>query len=94
MLIDKRQIIQDFNEWADKKYCLEAVKDNGANLPFVKKQTEKICLEAVKNNGFALPFVIKQTYKICKEAVKQNINAICYIRDKKILLKILDEVEK
>ena len=37
--------------------CLEAVKNNGLNLEYVKNQTKELCLEAVKQNGYALYFV-------------------------------------
>lgn len=37
--------------------CLEAVKENGLALQFVKKQTEEICREAVKQNSEAIQFV-------------------------------------
>ena len=34
--------------------CLEAVKQDGWALQYVKEQTEDICLEAVKQNGCTL----------------------------------------
>ena len=40
-----------------KEDCLEAVKQNGNALPYVKEQSEAICLEAVKQDGNALPYV-------------------------------------
>ena len=33
--------------------CLEAVKQSGYALEYVKEQTPEICLEAVKQNGYA-----------------------------------------
>ena len=47
----KAHTIQLFNKrciWDDKNICLEAVKQNGYVLPYVKNQTEEICLESVK----------------------------------------------
>ena len=44
-------------DWNDPKYCLEAVKQNGHALEYVKEQTPEICLEAVKEDGYALRFV-------------------------------------
>ena len=41
--------------------CLEAVKQNGYALQYVKEQTLEICLEAVKQNGYALQYVKEQT---------------------------------
>jgi hypothetical protein len=37
--------------------ALEAVKQNGYTLQYVKEQSEEICLEAVKANGDALKYV-------------------------------------
>ena len=43
--------------------CLEAVKQYGGALEYVRNQTDDICLEAVKQNGDALIFVKEQTIK-------------------------------
>jgi len=61
--------------------ALEAVKQNGNALRYVKEQTEQICLEAVKQNGDSLQFVKEQTEQICLEAVKQNGNALRYVKE-------------
>jgi len=47
----------EFEQWSTEKFCLEAVKNDGDALRFVKEQNEAICLEAVKNDGDALRFV-------------------------------------
>ena len=47
----------EFEEWSDEKFCLEAVKNDGYALGYVKEQTEEICFEAVKNDGYALGYV-------------------------------------
>ena len=51
------------------KEALEAVKQNGYALQYVKEQTESICLEAVKEDGDALQYVNKsifeQTITVC-----------------------------
>ena len=39
------------------KKALEAVKQNGYALQYVKEQTEEICFEAVKQDGYALQYV-------------------------------------
>ena len=44
---------------------LEAVKQDGWALQYVKEQTPEICLEAVKQDGYALRYVKKQTPEIC-----------------------------
>ena len=46
-----------WNKWSDKERSLEAVKQDGYSLRFVKNQTDEICLEAVKENGDALKYV-------------------------------------
>jgi hypothetical protein len=64
-----------------QKVCLEAVKQNGHALQYVKKQTPELCLEAVKQNGFALQYVKEQTPEICLEAVRQNERALYYVKE-------------
>ena len=59
--------------------CIEAVKNNGMALQFVKNQTPEICLLAVKENGMALQFVINQTHEICLSAVKGNGMALQFV---------------
>jgi hypothetical protein len=63
----------------DKRECLEAVKQNGYALRYVKEQTLEICLEAVKQDGDALQYVKEQTLEICLEAVKQDGCALQYV---------------
>ena len=72
-----------------EKYCLEAVKQDGYTLQFVKNQTEEICLEAVRNDAYALKYVKNQTEKVCLEAVKQNGYALKYIDNQCIIRFIL-----
>ena len=58
---------------------LEAVKQDGLALEFVKEQTTEICLEAVKQDRYALQFVKEQTPEICIEAVKQDRYALQFV---------------
>ena len=44
------------------KEALEAVKNDGYALQYVKDQTESVCLEAVKNNGYALRYVKEEIF--------------------------------
>lgn len=44
-------------DWNNKKECLEAVKENGDALQYVRDQNKEICLEAVKQDGYALRYV-------------------------------------
>ena len=61
--MDYRKIIKEsgfkyelrFN--INKEDALQAVKQNGSALRYVKDQTESVCLEAVKKNGYALQYV-------------------------------------
>ena len=64
--------LQDYKNKYDKlstgksisgKEALEAVKQNGFALQYVKEQTEEICLEAVKQDGYALKFVESHFFK-------------------------------
>ena len=62
---------------------LEAVKQDGYALQYVKEQTQEICIEAVKQDGYALQYVKEQTQEICIEAVKQDGYALEFV-DKSI----------
>ena len=64
---------------------LNAVKQNGFALGYVKDQTPEICMAAVKQNGLALGYVKYQTPEICLTAIKQDINAAKYIKDPEML---------
>ena len=55
-LVTKRNNIIGFNP-DNINECLEAVKQNGFALQYVKEQTPEICLEAVKQNELALRYV-------------------------------------
>ena len=65
----------------DGKEALEAVKQDGDLLQYVKDQTSEICLEAVKRNGDSLQYVKEQTSEICLEAVKQNGYSLRYVKE-------------
>ena len=67
-------------DWTNKKECLEAVKEDGYALRYVKEQTLEICLEAVKENGYALRYVKEQTPEICLEAVKEYGKALRHVK--------------
>lgn len=61
--MDKEAKLLEFDKWLDESYCLEAVRQNGIALRYVRDQTEEICLEAVKRDGYALRYVRdKNTY--------------------------------
>ena len=50
----------EFTKWSNESLCLEAVKQDGDALRYVKDQTEAVCLEAVKENSDALQYVKNQ----------------------------------
>ena len=68
-----------FHKWSTEAVCLEAVKNDGYALRYVKEQTEAVCLEAVKRNGDALQYVKEQTEAVCLEAVKNDGYALQYV---------------
>ena len=49
-------------DWNNEEYCLEAVKENGWVLEYVKNQTEEICLEAVKQELKIIKLVNKKKF--------------------------------
>ena len=72
---------QDSYKYFTEKEAIEAVKQYGDALRYVKEQTETICMEAVKQDGDALQYVRKQTEAVCIEAVKQNGYALKYVNE-------------
>ena len=50
--------------YASELEALEAVKQNGYSLQYVKDQTETICLEAVKQDGYSLRYVKKSVFTL------------------------------
>ena len=68
-------------DWNDPEYCLEAVKQNGYALQYVKEQTPEMCLEAVKEHGNALEYVKEQTPEICLAAVKIDGQALRFVKE-------------
>ena len=81
--------------WYKEKSCLEAVKQDGYALQYVKEQSEAVCLEAVKQDGDALRYVKEQSEAVCLEAVKRNGYALQYVNIKTFGLRIEDfEVKK
>ena len=67
--------------------CMEAVKNNGLALRYIKNKTPEICMKAVKQNDtvFVLEIINNRTIlnysEICMEAVKQNGLALQFIKD-------------
>ena len=70
------------------KLALEAVKNNGYALRYVKDQTEAVALEAVKQNGDALQYVKDQTEAVVLEAVKQDGDALRYVLNFELFMSI------
>ncbi len=60
---------------------LNAVKQNGYLLKYVKNQTPELCLDALKQNGYALRYVKEQTPEICLTAVKRYGHALQYVKE-------------
>ena len=69
----------DIIEYVSEEEAIEAVKEDGDALRYVKDQTEAVCIEAVKRNGDALRYVKDQTEAVCIEAVKRNGDALRYV---------------
>ena len=61
--------------------CLEAVKQTGGALQYIKNPTEEMCLEAVKQTGHALSMIKEPTEEMCLEAVKQTGGALSMIKE-------------
>ena len=73
--------LNDYKEEYDKllhkkslkgKEALEAVKQDGNALQYVKEQTPEICLEAVKQDGYALRYVNENIFTKEPEIIELN----------------------
>jgi hypothetical protein len=75
------QSIQDLEEFFDlnPEIRLDAVKQNGNILKFIRNQSYEICLSAVKSRGSALKYVKIQNSVICLEAVKEDPKMLEYV---------------
>ena len=87
--MDLQEFLRTFNasesdiiEYKSELECIEAVKQNGYALRYIKEQSEAVCIEAVKQNGCALQYVKEQSEAVCIEAVKQDRYALRYINKK------------
>ena len=60
---------------------LEAIKQNGNNIMYIRNPSEKVQLEAVKQNGNIIQYINNPSDNVKLEAVKQNGYAIKYIRN-------------
>jgi hypothetical protein len=79
LIIDKIDTIDSY--WHIYRFCIQAVKQNGQALKYVKDQSDEVCLAAVKQTGIALKYVKDQTPEICMEAVKQCCHALQYVKN-------------
>ena len=61
--------------------CLEAVRENGRNLKYIKNQTPEICIEALKECPYVFSYVRNQTPEICELAVKLAVHNFDYVRN-------------
>jgi hypothetical protein len=76
------KLIEDFNEWSNYEFCLNAIYYDSEYLKYIVKQTEELCCIAVSKDGLTLRYVINQTYKICREAVMNDGSAIYWVENK------------
>ena len=81
-------------DWNDPQYCLEAVKQYGLALEYVKEQTHEICLEAVKQKGRAFRFVKNQTPLIIHYLKKYNKSMYEVFKNEKRITVSDKEMEK
>jgi len=73
--------IEDHPLLQDEKWCLNAVRQNGNILKYIRNQTKEMVITAILQNGNALEYVKEQTYDICLIAVKNYGRAIKFVRN-------------
>jgi hypothetical protein len=65
----------------NEKELLEAVKQNGFAIQFIKNPSEALKMAAVKQNGFAIQFIKNPSEAVQKAAVQQAGYAIKFINN-------------
>lgn len=75
-----------------EELCLLALEEDPESIRDIKEPTEQMYLNAVSKNGLILEDINNQTYEICLAAVRNNEQAKYFIRDKKILYSVCDEL--
>ena len=68
-------------ENGNEKEQLEAVKQNGSAIRYIKNPSEAVKMAAVKQRGNAIQFIKKPSEAVKMAAVKQNGYAIKYIKN-------------
>jgi hypothetical protein len=91
IIIDRFESIDTY--WSDEFFCLDACRQDGMALQFVKEQTEEICLEACRQDGMALQFVKEQTEEMCLKAVTQDPLLLEFVKEQteEICLKAVEQ---
>ena len=63
-------------DWTNEKDCLEAVKENGWVLQYVKEQTPEICVQAILNDKDAKRYIkpeILESEEFIRELLMETI---------------------
>jgi len=66
---------------ASEEEQLEAVKNSGSAIYYIKNASERVQIEAVKNYGFAIRYIKNPSVNVQLEAVKKNGFAIDCIKN-------------
>jgi hypothetical protein len=69
-------------DWNNTQFCMEAIKQNGYTIEFVKNKTNDMYIAAVQQNEHVLCYIIEQTEEICLEAVKETGEALEHVKNK------------
>jgi hypothetical protein len=63
----------------NEEHCLNAVKQNGYNIRYIKNPSEEVQLEAVKDH--AIYFIKNPSEEVQLEAIKENGSNIYFIKN-------------
>ena len=56
--------LEELEQWYDKEYYIEKVKENPYNLRFVRNQTEEIKQLAVQQDGWVIQYIHNPSKKV------------------------------
>ncbi len=88
IFLSNKRLIKDLDLWNNKEFQIEAVKQNGLAIRFIKDPNEELKLLSVKENGSAIRHIKDPSEEMKLEAIKQSGYAIQYIKDPSEELKL------
>jgi len=78
--LTKPEKIEKYSDMSENEQ-LEAVKERGSNIQYIKNPSKKVQLEAVKRDGYAIKYLNNPSEEVQLEAAKEDGNAIRHLNN-------------